>query len=177
MMDERPETAKKKRNIVLLVNGKRYEIDVEVHKTLLEILRVNLGLTGTKYGCGLGECGACTVLLDDKAISSCLTLAVSADGKEITTIEGMSSKGKLHPIQEEFVKHGAIQCGYCTPGLVMTAKTLLQEKPNATEEEVREYIKGHLCRCSGYDKIVVAILAAGKRLQENNVLCHQENSR
>lgn len=157
------EKAITKRLIRLRVNEELHEVAVEPHRLLVQVLRDNLGLTGTKVSCGVGECGACTVLVDGKPILSCLTLAVTVDGKDILTIEGLSRKGHLHPIQEEMVKRGAVQCGYCTPGMVLMAKALLDENPNPTEEEVREYIKGNLCRCTGYAKIVGAILAAAEK--------------
>jgi aerobic carbon-monoxide dehydrogenase small subunit len=148
------------------VNGNQFSLDVESNKTLLDILRNNLGLTGTKYGCGTGECGACTVLIDGKPRCSCLVLAQSVEGKDILTIEGLYKNNSLDPVQEEFVKQGAIQCGYCTPGFVMITKALLVENPNPTESFVRHYVKGNICRCTGYTKIVQAILSAAKRLNE-----------
>ncbi|MEM3420763.1 MAG: (2Fe-2S)-binding protein [Candidatus Hadarchaeum sp.] len=149
----------------LNVNGKNYEVEVKPHWTLLQVIRDKLGLTGTKYGCGTGECGACTVLIDGKPMTSCLVLAASAEGRKIVTIEGISSD-KLHPIQEAFIEEGAIQCGYCTPGMILTAKALLEKNPHPTEEEVRRAIDGNLCRCTGYVKIVKAILKASKRLEK-----------
>ena len=150
----------------LVVNEEAYELEVEPRRTLIEVLRDDLGLTGTKYGCGSGECGSCTVLVEGKAVLSCLTLAVVVDGKHITTIEGLAKDGKLHPIQEMFMRHVAFQCGFCTPGMIMSAKALLDEKPNPSEMDVREHIKGNLCRCTGYVKVVEAILAATKTLKE-----------
>ncbi|MEM2890059.1 MAG: (2Fe-2S)-binding protein [Candidatus Hadarchaeum sp.] len=158
------EKKQKKIQIRLNVNGKDYEVEVKPHWTLLQVIRDQLGLTGTKYGCGTGECGACTVLIDGKPMTSCLVLAASAEGRKIVTIEGISSDGKLHPIQEAFIEEGAIQCGYCTPGMILTAKALLEKNPSPTEEEVRRAIDGNLCRCTGYVKIVKAILKASKRL-------------
>ena len=152
------------RLIDLTVNGQTISLGVKANETLLDILRDRLGLTGTKYGCGTGRCGACTVLADGQPTSSCITLAVSAAGKEITTIEGLAPDGKLHPIQEEFIKRGAIQCGFCTSGFILTAKALLAENPNPTPEEIRRYVRGNLCRCTGYVKIVEAITAAAQRL-------------
>ena len=147
--------------IQLNVNGLAYKKEVEPRRTLLELIREDLELTGTKEGCGLGECGTCTVLLDGKPIKSCITLAVQANGREVTTIEGMEgADGTLHPIQQAFIDHGAIQCGFCTPGMVLSAKALLDEKPNPTEMDVKQAIAGNLCRCTGYQKIVEAILAA-----------------
>ncbi|MEM4188792.1 MAG: (2Fe-2S)-binding protein [Candidatus Hadarchaeum sp.] len=158
------EKKQKKIQIRLNVNGKDYEVEVKPHWTLLQVIRDQLGLTGTKYGCGTGECGACTVLIDGKPMTSCLVLAASAEGRKIVTIEGISSDGKLHPIQEAFIEEGAIQCGYCTPGMILTAKALLEKNPSPTEEEVRRAIDGNLCRCTGYVKIVKAILKASKRM-------------
>ena len=131
---------------------------VEPRQTLLDALRYDLGLTGTKEGCGDGNCGSCTVLLDGKAINSCLVFAIEVDGQEITTIEGLFQAGKLHPLQQAFIDEGAVQCGFCTPGMILTAKAFLDSNPNPTEVEVRQAIAGNLCRCTGYDKIVRAIL-------------------
>lgn len=150
----------KKFSVKLDVNGEIYDIKVLPHWTLLYVLREEIGLTGTKYSCGTGECGACTVLMDGKAVSSCLMLAAQAEGKKIVTIEGLSDGAELHPLQEAFIKHGATQCGFCTPGMILSAKALLDENPHPTEEEVREAIAGNLCRCTGYVKPVEAILAA-----------------
>ena len=149
--------------ISLRVNGLPYEFEVEPRRTLLELLREDLELIGTKEGCSSGECGTCTVLLDGKAIKSCITLAVQANGKEVTTIEGVENPdGTLHPLQQAFIEHGAIQCGYCTPGMVLSAKALLDENPNPTEEEIQRGIAGNLCRCTGYLSIVRAIKAASE---------------
>jgi carbon-monoxide dehydrogenase small subunit len=145
----------------LKVNELDYKVEVEPRRTLLELIREDLELTGTKEGCGLGECGTCTVLLDGKPIKSCITLAVQANGRGVTTIEGVEKvDGTLHPLQQAFIDHGAIQCGFCTPGMILTAKALLDENPRPTEPEVRQAIAGNLCRCTGYQKIVEAILAA-----------------
>jgi carbon-monoxide dehydrogenase small subunit len=141
------------------VNGEEVEGWVDPRRTLVDFLRDDLNLTGTKKGCDLGNCGACTVLMDGKPINSCLVLAVEAEGSEILTIEGLSDGSKLHPIQEAFMEHGAVQCGYCTPGMILSAKALLDENPYPTEDEVREAIAGNLCRCTGYKKIVEAILS------------------
>jgi aerobic carbon-monoxide dehydrogenase small subunit len=151
-----------KHQIVLEVNGQVHRISTEPYRTLLEVLRDDLSLTGTKYSCGEGECGACTVLLDDKPIMSCLALAVAVDGSRIQTIEGVADGGMISPLQRNFLAKGAVQCGYCTPGVVMSAKALLDENPNPTEQEVREYMEGNLCRCTGYAKIVDAILATAR---------------
>lgn len=150
--------------ITLKVNGITYTLDVRPQRTLVEVLRESLGLTGTKKSCNEGECGACTVLMDGKPVASCLLLAVDAQGKEILTIEGLSDGGKLHPIQEAFLKHGGIQCGFCTPGMVMSAKALLDEHPMPTSNEVRKAISGNLCRCTGYQQIVDSIMAASKKM-------------
>ena len=152
-----------KRILQLHVNGETYEVLTEIHKTLLEVLREDLGLTGTKRGCDLGACGACTVLIDGKPHLSCLTLAADVQGKEVLTIEGLSQDGDLHPLQEAFVKKGAIQCGFCTPGMILTAKAFLDEQPHPSEEEVKRAISGNLCRCTGYVKIVEAILSVAEK--------------
>ena len=148
-----------KRILRLSVNGREYEVAVSPHRTLLKVLREELGLSGSKDGCDLGSCGTCTVIIDGNPVLSCLTLACSCEGKEILTIEGVSSGGKLHPLQENFMKYGAVQCGYCTPGMIMSAKALLDENPNPSELDVRRAISGNLCRCTGYVKIVEAVLA------------------
>lgn len=152
-----------KRILKLQINGEEFEILIEIHKTLLEVLREDLGLTGTKRGCDLGNCGACTVLIDGKPYLSCLTLAVDAQGKHITTIEGFAQDGELHPLQNAFVERGAIQCGFCTPGMILTAKAFLDENPHPLEGEVKKAISGNLCRCTGYVKIVEAILSAADK--------------
>ena len=152
--------------VQLKVNGLPYKVEVEPRRTLLELIREDLELTGTKEGCGLGECGTCTVLLDGKPIKSCITLAVQANGREVTTIEGVEKPdGTLHPLQQAFIDHGAIQCGFCTPGMILSAKALLDENPRPTELEVRKAIAGNLCRCTGYQKIVEAIMAAAGKGQ------------
>jgi len=148
-----------KRLIELKVNGDNYEVRVEPWRTLAEVIREDIGLTGTKEACSTGECGACTILLDGMPVNSCLVLAVEAEGKDIMTIEGLAEGDKLHPLQEAFVRHGAIQCGFCTPGMLLSAKALLDENPHPTEEEIKEAISGNLCRCTGYVKIIEAILA------------------
>lgn len=142
----------------MTVNGIKRELLVNPQDLLLNVLREQLGLTGAKYGCGIGECGSCTVILDGEPILSCLTLAVAVDGSEIVTIEGLSgSDGSLHPVQESFLEHGAVQCGFCTPGMILMAKNLLDKNPHPSEEEIREHIRGNLCRCTGYTQIVRAI--------------------
>jgi len=144
------------------VNGELCEIEVAGNRTLLDVIRGELGLTGTKEGCGSGECGACTVLLDGEPVNACLVLALQAGGKEITTIEGLSKGGVLHPIQEAFISRGAIQCGFCTPGMILSAKALLDRNPGPEEMEIREALTGNLCRCTGYQKIVEAIQSLAK---------------
>jgi carbon-monoxide dehydrogenase small subunit len=152
-----------KKQIALKVNGIKREILVSPNELLLNVLRDRLGLTGTKYGCGIGECGSCTVLVDGEPVLSCLTLAISVDGSDIATIEGIAERdGKLHPIQESFLEHGAVQCGFCTPGMIIMAKNLLDENPKPMEKEIREHIRGNLCRCTGYTQIVKAIQACSK---------------
>ncbi len=151
-----------KRILKLHVNGEEVEVLSEIHKTLLEVLREDLGLTGTKRGCDLGTCGACTVLIDGKPYLSCLTLACDVQGRKIMTIEGLSSDGGLHPLQQTFVEKGAIQCGFCTPGMILTTKAFLDEHPRPSEGEVKRAISGNLCRCTGYVKIVEAIESVAK---------------
>ena len=146
-----------KKPIQLLVNGFEYEVLVKPHWTLLRVLREEIGITGTKEGCGKGECGACTVIIDGEAVLSCLVLAVQARGKPILTIEGLARDGKIDPIQDAFVKYGAIQCGFCTPGMIMTSKAFLSKNPHPTEEETKKALSGNLCRCTGYVKIIEAV--------------------
>jgi carbon-monoxide dehydrogenase small subunit len=157
------ETPMEKRLIELFVNGERHEIAVKSNDTLLEVLRDDLGLVGTKEGCGVGECGACTVLKDGRPILSCLTLAVDAAESHITTIEGLSQGEDLHPLQASFVLHGAVQCGFCTPGMILTAEELLERKKKPSTAQIREAIAGNLCRCTGYVKIIQAVKAVGDR--------------
>ncbi len=153
----------------LTVNGEPVEAAVEPNRTLVQFLREDLGLTGTKHGCGLGDCGACTVILDGKPVNSCLVLAVQAAGCEVLTIEGLAENGELHPIQQAFVDNGAIQCGFCTPGTILSAKALLEANPKPTEREIRTAISGNLCRCTGYQKIVQAIQEAAKAVEGREV--------
>lgn len=148
-----------KHKISLNVNGRSHSLEIDSQRTLLEVLRVDLGLTGTKEGCGMGDCGTCTVLLNGKPVNSCLILAVEADGQKVETIEGVAVDGKLHPIQQAFIDHGGVQCGFCTPGMILSSKALLESNPRPTELEVRTAIAGNLCRCTGYDKIVKAIMS------------------
>jgi carbon-monoxide dehydrogenase small subunit len=145
------------KKVTLKVNGERYEMRVPVERLLVDLLREALGLTGTKVSCGEGECGACTVLVNGKAISSCITLAVSVDGCEITTIEGLAKDGNLHPLQEAFIEHGAAQCGFCTPGMILSAKALLDKSPHPNEDEIKQALAGNLCRCTGYASILRAV--------------------
>ena len=153
-----------KQRIELRINEEVYTVEIEPQRTLLEVLRENLGLTGTKEGCGKGDCGACTVLIDGEPVLSCLTLAIEAQGKDIVTIEGLADGEKLHPIQEAFVDYGAIQCGFCTPGMILSAKSLLDKTPNPDGDEIKEAISGNLCRCTGYVKIIEAIKEAAKKI-------------
>jgi len=151
-----------KRIILLKVNGINHELAVEPRRTLLELLREDLGLTGTRKGCGIGDCGSCTVLVNGLATFSCLTLAIQVDGCAVETVEGLMQNGKLSCLQQSFVDYGAIQCGYCTPGMLMVSTELLQRNPHPSEQEIRKAISGNLCRCTGYQKIVEAIqFAAG----------------
>ena len=151
-----------RQTIRVTINGRLYEEDVEPRLLLSHFLRENLGLTGTHVGCVIGECGACSVLLDGKVVKSCLHFAVQADGREITTIEGLAKNGELNPVQEAFVKNYAFQCGYCTPGMVMTSYALLQRNPNPSEEEIRKALAGNLCMCTGYVQIVDAVREAAR---------------
>ena len=151
-----------KKLIRVTVNDVEYEVAVKPNQTLVDMIRYDLGLTGTKNGCGEGDCGSCTVILDGMPVNSCLVLAMQADGKTITTIEGVEGKDGLHPVQQAFMEKGAVQCGFCTPGMVLSAKSLLDENPSPTEEEIREGISGNLCRCTGYLQIIDAVKSVGK---------------
>jgi aerobic-type carbon monoxide dehydrogenase small subunit (CoxS/CutS family) len=151
--------------IEITVNGRKRRFDVEPNKLLLNLVRDELYLTGTKYGCGIGECGACTVLLDGEAVLACMVLAVDADGRSVETVEGVADGDKLDPIQEAYIEEGAVQCGFCTPGFIMTTKALLKENPDPSEAEIREYLKGNYCRCTGYVNIVKAVQSAAKKLR------------
>ena len=153
-----------KHSITVKVNGDQYHVAVDPWRTLNEVLREDLNLTGTKLGCGSGDCGACTVMVNGRIVSSCLTLAVEADGQEVTTVEGLAPSGdRLHPIQEAFIERGAIQCGFCTPGMEMAGLDLLQQNPSPSEEEIRFHLSGNLCRCTGYNRIVEAVAACAAR--------------
>ena len=154
-----------KKLLTLRVNGEDYEVSTDPWKTLVKVLREDLGLTGTKEGCNTGNCGVCTILIDGKAVKSCSILATQAQGQEITTIEGLGKNG-LHPLQQAFIDYFAVQCGYCTPGMLLRAKALLDENPDPTEEEVRLALTGNYCRCTGYTKIVEAILAAAETMRK-----------
>jgi len=150
--------------IEITINGRKRRFDVEPNKLLLNLVRDDLHLTGTKYGCGIGECGACTVHLDGEAVLSCMVLAVDADGRSVDTIEGVADVNNLDPVQEAYIEEGAIQCGFCTPGFIMTTKALLAENPDPSEAEIREYLKGNYCRCTGYVNIVRAVQSAARKL-------------
>jgi carbon-monoxide dehydrogenase small subunit len=151
--------------IRMRVNGKDYTVEVPSQRLLIDCLRYDLGLTGTKEGCSVGVCGACTVLMDGEMVSACLALAVFADGQEITTVEGLAQDGRLHPVQQAFIDFGGFQCGICTPGMVMAAKALLDANPNPTEADIKDWMMGNLCRCTGYYKIIESIRGAATRMQ------------
>jgi aerobic carbon-monoxide dehydrogenase small subunit len=155
--------------IRMRVNGNDFTTDVPSQRLLIDCLRYDLGLTGTKEGCSVGVCGACTVLMDGVIVSSCLTLAVSADGKEITTVEGLAEDGKLHPVQQAFIDYGGFQCGICTPGMVVAAKALLDQNRNPTDDDIKDWMMGNLCRCTGYYKIIESIRGAAARMQTERV--------
>jgi len=154
-----------KHHVTATLNGNAVEYLCETQQTLLEVLRDELQLTGTKEGCGTGDCGACSVTLDGRLVCSCLVLGVEAQGKKIETIEGMAAAGGLHPLQRKFLEHAALQCGVCTPGILIAARSLLERNPDPTEEEVRFWLAGNLCRCTGYNKIVDAVLDAGREMR------------
>ncbi len=156
--------------IVLKVNGKEHSIEVKPNEILLNVLRDKLHLIGVKYGCGIGECGACTVILNGRAILSCQTLAVSAAGREITTIEGLVPEGnkELHPLQEAFIEEGAVQCGFCTPGMILSAKALVDKNPDPSNSAIKEAIRGNLCRCTGYINIIKAIKTGAEKIRERS---------
>jgi carbon-monoxide dehydrogenase small subunit len=156
----------KKVKINTTINGRTHEFSVSPNQTLLHFLREELGLTGTKCGCEIGECGACTVILNGEAVNSCLVLVPQIDGKEVVTVEGLSINGKLHPLQETFMIHDAVHCGFCTPGMLMSAKALLDKNPDPNEKEIRTAISGNLCRCTGYVQIVEAINDASEKIKK-----------
>jgi aerobic-type carbon monoxide dehydrogenase small subunit (CoxS/CutS family) len=149
----------------ITINGRKREFDIPPSTLLLNLLRDDLGLTGAKYGCGIGECGACTVHVDGEPVLGCMTLAVDCDGKSVETIEGLSDGKELHPIQQAYLDEGAVQCGFCTPGFIMTTKALLDENPDPSEKEIRNYLKGNLCRCTGYVNIVKAVQKAAEDMR------------
>ena len=152
-----------KLSLRLRVNGEPYDLEVEPHRTLLEVVRDDLHLTGAKEGCGTGDCGACSMIVDGRLVTSCLLLAPEANGADVLTIEGLARDGRLHPLQQAFLDHGAVQCGFCIPGMILAAKCLLDRNPRPSEEDIRHAIVGNLCRCTGYTKIVQAIAAAAER--------------
>lgn len=154
------------KKIGFTVNGKKVEVAVDEKELLIDVLRNKLGLTGTKKACGTGDCGACTVLLNGTAIRSCITLACMVEGKEVVTIEGIGDAEHVHPIQQAFIDEGAIQCGYCTPGMILTTKALLDKTPNPTDDEIKTALSGNLCRCTGYTKIFQAVKTAAKRIAQ-----------
>lgn len=159
-----------KQLIELEINNRVYAVPVSPKDLLVDVVRKKVGLTGTKKGCGQGDCGACTVLIDGEPVLSCITLAIACQGKKITTIEGLVAEdGKLHPIQQSFVDHGAVQCGFCTPGMILTSKALLDRNPQPSEKEIKRGIAGNICRCTGYKKIVEAISAAGDTISSEGV--------
>jgi carbon-monoxide dehydrogenase small subunit len=149
-----------KHHVSTIINGEPVEFLCEPQQTLLDVLRDELNLTGSKEGCASGDCGACSVIVDGRLVCSCLMLGVEAEGRRITTIEGIADGDRLHPVQQKFLEHAALQCGFCTPGLIVAAKALLDENPNPTEEEARYWLAGNLCRCTGYDKVIRAVLDA-----------------
>ena len=155
-----------KQAIILTVNGVARQALVEPNQTLTSLLRDELGLTGTKHGCGVGDCGCCTVILDGETVNSCLVLAMQAQGREVITIEGLAQGAELHPLQQAFVDAGAIQCGFCTPGMILSAKALLDHTPQPTREEITKGLSGNLCRCTGYEKIVEAVQDAAGKMSE-----------
>ena len=157
------------KKITLKVNGKRQSKEVPTERLLIDFLRYDLGLTGTKEGCSVGVCGACTIVMDGVLVSSCLTLAVLADGKEITTVEGLAQNGQLHPVQQAFIDYGGFQCGICTPGMVVAAKALLDQNPNPSDDDIKDWMMGNLCRCTGYYKIIESIRGAATRMQTERV--------
>ncbi|MFH1123595.1 MAG: (2Fe-2S)-binding protein [Pseudomonadota bacterium] len=154
-----------KHEIELRVNGQNYEMEIEPWRTLLEVLRCRVGLTGTKQSCNEGHCGACTVIVDGQAVNSCLMLAVEAQGRDVVTIEGLSEGGSLHPVQEAFVTKGAVQCGFCSPGMIMAAKAFLDRDQDPSTEDIRRALSGHLCRCTGYTQITEAVRAAAENMK------------
>jgi carbon-monoxide dehydrogenase small subunit len=169
------QTSKQKAHIAFTLNGESAEVAFAPHKTLLEVLREDLGLTGTKHGCELGECGTCTILVDGRAILSCLMLGLDAEGRAVETIEGMAQGGQLHPLQDTFADLGAAQCGYCSPGFLLAAKELIDKKPMPTRDEIKEALSGNLCRCTGYIKIYEAVELAAARMRGEEMELSQES--
>ncbi len=157
-----------KHHVSTTINGEPVELLCEAQQTLLDVLRDGLNLTGSKEGCGSGDCGACSVIIDGRLVCSCLMLAVEAEGAEVQTIEGLAGGGGLHPLQQKFLEHAALQCGFCTPGLLVAAKALLDRNPNPTETETRYWLAGNLCRCTGYDKVIRAVLDAAAEMRGSN---------
>jgi len=151
--------------ISFTLNGKLQELEIEPHEFILDVIRERLGLTGAKRSCDVQVCGACTLLVDGKPVSGCTTLAFEVGGRSVLTIEGLAENGKLHPLQEAFIEHGGFQCGFCTPGMILTAKALLDENPSPTEDELKHYMHGNICRCTGYKKIIESIMAAAKKMR------------
>ncbi|HEX9443732.1 MAG TPA: (2Fe-2S)-binding protein [Candidatus Binatia bacterium] len=151
--------------VSLTVNGTAYDLEIEPHELLLDVVRERLGLTGAKRSCDVQVCGACTLLLDGRPVSSCTLPAFEARGKQVQTIEGLAEDGKLHPLQEAFIEHGGFQCGFCTPGMILTAKVLLEENPDPSEEKIKHFMHGNICRCTGYKKIIESIAAAAKKMR------------
>ncbi len=151
--------------VTLIVNGRRHEVQIKPWATLLDVLREDLGLTGTKEGCGVGECGACTVIMEGRTANACLVLAAEAHEKEIVTIEGLATGSQLHPIQQAFVDIGGLQCGFCTPGMVLSTKALLDRNANPTDDEIRKGLEGNFCRCTGYTKIIESVRAAAEKMK------------
>lgn len=154
--------------ISFTLNGKLQELEVEPHEFLLDVIRERVGLTGAKRSCDVQVCGACTLLVDGKPVSGCTTLAFEVRGRSVLTIEGLASNGKLHPLQQAFIEHGGFQCGFCTPGMILSAKALLDENPHPTEEELKHYMHGNICRCTGYKKIIESIMAAAKKMRSTS---------
>lgn len=167
--------SKQKTHISFVLNGEQAEVAFAPHKTLLEVLREDLALTGTKHGCELGECGTCTVLVDGRSILSCLMLGLDAEGREVTTVEGMAENGRLHPLQDTFADTGAAQCGYCSPGFMLAAKELIEKNPKPSRDEIKEALSGNLCRCTGYIKIYEAIELAAARMRGEEIQLPRES--
>ncbi len=154
--------------IIININGGSRKFDVEPNKLLLNLIRDEMDLTGTKYGCGIGECGACTILMDGEAVLACMILAIDADGRTVETVEDLANRDELHPIQQAYLDEGAVQCGFCTPGFIMATKALLKEHPNPSEDEIRGYLNGNICRCTGYVNIIKAVQSAAAKMKGKN---------